>query len=117
MNEKCVCSLIRINGFDKKGNYDISQGVPLLTKTFDSINEAKKYGEEHLGEKMVWSEFWGDEYDNADLVQIIVGYKLSDKKDDDGFLLKMCNPQIIFKLLELYKQGGQIKMLNEYKQT
>jgi len=114
MNEKCVCSLIRINGFDEKGNCHISQGIPLLTKTFDSINEAAKYGEEHLGEKMVWSEFWGDEYDNADLTEIIVGYKLSDKKNDNGFLLKMCNPQIISKLLELYEQGGQRKMLNDY---
>lgn len=60
MNEKCVCSLIRINGFDEKGNFSISQGVPLLTKTFDSINEAAKYGEEHLGEKMVWSELCGN---------------------------------------------------------
>lgn len=114
MKEKCVCTLIRIDGFDKKGNYHISQGVPLLTKTFDSIKDAKRYGEEHLGEKMVWSEFWGDEYNNADLEQIIVGYKLSGKVKDDGFLLKMCNPKIISKLLELYKQGGQRKMLNDY---
>lgn len=113
--EKCVCSLIRINGFDKKGNYNISQGVPLLTESFNSIDEARKYGEKYLGKKMVWKGFWGEEFNNEDEIQIIVGYKLCDKKsDDDGFLFKMCNHKIISELFELYKQGGQLKMLNDY---
>lgn len=112
-----VCSLIRINGFDENGNYTISQDVPLLEEHFDDIDSATDYGEKYLGTKMTFPRFWGAEYDNADLVQIIVGYKLYDSKCDEehgGFLFKMCNSDTISELYKLYKKGGQSKMLKDY---
>lgn len=112
-----VCSLIRINDFDENGNYTISQDVPLLEKHFDDIDSAKSYGEKYLGKKMTFPRFWGAEYDYADLVEIIVGYKLYDSKCDKkhgGFLFKMCNSNTISELYKLYEKEGQNKMLKDY---
>lgn len=112
-----VCSLIRINGFDENGNYTISQDVPLLEEHFDDIDIAKDYGENHLGTKMTFPRFWGAEYDYADHVEIIVGYKLYDSKgnkEHGGFLFKMCDSNTISELYKLYKKGGQTKMLKDY---
>lgn len=108
-----VCSLIRIDDFDKNGNYTISQDVPLLEEHFDDIDSAKAYGENHLGTKMTFPRFWGVEYDNADLVEIIVGYKLYDSNSENhgDFLFKLCNSDTISELYKLYKKGGQNKMI------
>ena len=112
-----VCSLIRINDFDENGNHTISQDVPLLEEHFDDIDSATDYGEEHLGAKMTFPRFWGDEGNNEDLIQIIVGYKLYDSKCDKehgGFLFKICNSDTITELHKLYTEGGQTKMLKDY---
>lgn len=112
---KFVCSLISIDGFDKGGNYTISPSAPLIKSVFDSVDEAQSYGECRLGTKMVWRGFWGEEHNNEDLIEIIVGYHLyEDGQPQESFFFKMCNPNVISKLWELHKQGGQRKMKKDY---
>ena len=119
-----ICQMIVLDGFLNDGSISFTVDVPLCSHVYDTLSEACQYGVEHNGTMCIYPNFWKEENNYIDHVEIYCGYVIYETHDKTYQLPlhhlpmevqiidhRFCSPRILSKLQEAYEKGGQKEML------